>query len=139
MTFFLTITLLLSCAGLVVLLALKRYELTSGRLLMSGMRPKVGGVAHAGVMFVESVLPSLVVRWIQQLIVAARALAHKALARGILLFEHVLHRMLVSVRDMTTHAPSSGGPASAFLREVAEHKRTLQRRSSDKRAIFDEE
>ncbi len=137
MALFFSISLGVSATGLVLLLVLKRHELRTGRMFLARMRPQRGGVAHSGVMFVEHVLPSLVVSSIKQFFVATRLAARAALARGILLFEHVLQRMLLFVRDMT-QPPQGGGPASAFLREVAEHKRKLLEQKLDKRAIFDE-
>jgi hypothetical protein len=137
MAFFLTITLLVSALGLIVLLVLKRYEMKRGKLLLARIRPGAGGVAYRAVMFVESVLPALVVGGVQGLFLGVRALARRVMARTIVLFERVLHRMLAFMHDMT-RPPSGGGPASAFLQEVAEHKRALQKRSSGKGAIFDD-
>lgn len=137
MAAFLTIALLVSSLGLVVMLVLKRYELRTGKLVLAAVRPKRGGVAHSGVAFIEHALPSLVARSLARFFLAARAAAKTLLARGILLFEHALQRLLVVVRDMT-QPPQGGGPASAFLQEVADHKRKLLEEKLDKRAIFDD-
>ena len=137
MALFLTITLLVSSFGLVLLLALKRYELRTGHLFLAAVRPRAGGVAHAGVMFFEQALPSLMLRSLTRLVSGMRVAAKTTLARSILLFEHALQRMLLFVRD-TTGPAQQGGPASAFLREVADHKRKLLEEKLDKRAIFDD-
>lgn len=138
MELFLITTLLVSCAGLVILLSLKRFEMRSGKLIMGSVRPKVGGVMHSGVVFVESVLPALFIRSAKRLLSGMNVWIQKTFARAIVFFEQTLRWMLDSIHEMTTKPRQGGGPASAFLREVAEHKRKLQKRSAHKRAILDE-
>lgn len=104
---------------------------------MAGIRPRIGAAAHAGVMFVESVLPALALRALGRMAGGIRTLARRALAQGIVLFEHTLHGMLAFVHNMT-RPPQAGGPASAFLQEVAQHKRALQKRAPSKRVIVDD-
>lgn len=137
MIFFLTSTLLLSSLGIVSLLTLKRYETRTGHLVLAGVRPKVGGVLQTIVLFVEHILPALVRHTIASGWRALRDVLKRLLARGILLFELVLHRMLTYIHDVM-QPPQGGGQASAFLREVAEHKRKLLQRSPEKRVILDE-
>ncbi|HVV15294.1 MAG TPA: hypothetical protein VHD55_02775 [Candidatus Paceibacterota bacterium] len=137
MASFLTITLVVSASGLILMLALKCYEMRRGRLILASVRPKVGGAAHNAVMFIESVLPALFLRGARGLVAGARGLARRIVARSIVLFERLLHKMLVFMHDMT-RPPQAGGPASAFLQEVAEHKRALQKRAPGKRMILDD-
>ena len=103
MALFLTVLLCLSAAGLVVLISVKRWELTTGRVLISKLRPAAARVLGEGLHFVERRAPA----------------ALKDL-------ERLLERVLNTLRH-TTHV-RGGGEASAFLREVAEHKKSLQER-----------
>lgn len=137
MASFLTITLLASAFLLALMLGLKRFEMRRGRVLFSGLRPRTGGLMHRGVVFVESALPALAVGLAHGAGHGLRSLARRAMAQTILLFEQFLHRLLALMHDMT-RPPQAGGPASAFLQEVAQHKRALQKRAVSKRMILDD-
>ena len=126
MAAFFSITLAISIVGLLTLLILKHYEMTTGRVVLGGLRPKIGrgvpGMAH--------MLTARAVR-------AARERAQQALARAILFFEYNLERVLHLVRQKSQVSKGEGA-ASQFLQEVAAHKQKLLRRSPSKRVIFDE-
>ena len=137
MALFFTITLVLSSLGLVSLLVLKSYEMRTGRLFMGGLRPGLQRSLHGSVLFIEYILPGLARRGFGGVWAAARTVLKNAVARAILFFEGALERMLAFMRDLM-QPPRGGGEASAFLREVAEHKKKLLEKPAGKRAIFDE-
>ena len=127
MALFFTTTLGISIVGMVSLLALKRYELKSGKMFLQTIRPHLNRVFHRSLMFVERILPALVRHSIERLVVFLMRAAQRLIARTIVLAEYWLERVLDFLR-MTTHIPHPSAPASAFLREVAEHKKSLIKR-----------
>ncbi len=137
MVIFLTVLLYLSIAGLIGLLAVKRWEFTTGRVLFAGARPAAGAMLGEGLHFVERRAPALLKGFSWTLYRRLRAAFNLLVAWAVLYAERMLERVL-SVLRHTTH-PSGSGEASAFLREVAEHKRSLQKRSGKKpNAIYEE-
>ncbi len=138
MALFFSITLVLSALGLMSLLWVKSYEMRSGRLFMAGVRPAARRGLHASVLFVEYILPGLARRGWRSMLAAARSVLKAAAARAILFFEDTLERMLAFIRALM-QPPRGGGEASAFLREVAEHKKKLLEKPVGKREIFDAE
>lgn len=128
MVLFLTTLLGLSIVGMAAMLWLKRYELTTGRVVLSGIRPVVGTYLSRVFVWIEKILPALVRSQLSQAGQALRILAQRLIAQSILTFEHALERLLHTVREKT--APTrEPGEASAFLREVADHKKKLLHRS----------
>jgi len=138
MALFFSITLVLSGLGLVSLLMLKSYELRTGRLFMGNFRPTLQHGLHGSVLFIEYILPGLARRGWSGILAAVRTMLKNALARAILFFETTLERMLAFIRNLM-QPPREGGEASAFLREVAEHKKKLLEKPAGKRAIFDDQ
>jgi hypothetical protein len=134
---FFSITLAVSVVGLLSILLLKRYELSTGKMVLGKARPKVSRVSHDVVLTVEYILPSLVVRIIKRSIELVKDWLKQVVARAIFLFERMLEVLLHTVREKT-RPPRGAGEASAFLREVADHKRELLKRSRDERFIADE-
>ena len=132
-----TITLYTSIVGLMTLLLLKRFELTSGKTLFMSVRPRVNGFFHNALFFVEYVVPAIIRHLVKRLWHLLRTQAKLLLARAVVSFEQKLEHMLHLVREKT-EAPKSGGQASAFLREVAEHKKSLQKRTKKERVIVEE-
>lgn len=118
--------LFISIVGLVSLVCIKRWEMRTGRMLFAGARPSVGAAAHVFLTWVEGVLPSLIAMRTRQTFHALRIWLQRSVARGLLAAEQWLEGVLDSIRGVTEH-PQSNKEASAFLREVAEHKRTLLR------------
>jgi hypothetical protein len=137
MVFFFTVTLGASIAGLVLLLALKRFELATGRTLFLFARPGVNSLFQRTVVFIEHVLPMLLRAVARRLWQWIKVALLRTLARAIFIFEHLLERMLHTVREKTQGTRASG-EVSPFLREVAEHKKDLQKRSVRERMILDE-
>lgn len=131
MVTFFTVTLVVSIAGMMSLLVLKRYELSSGRVLLGRARPAVGNFFHRGLSWFEYVLPGLVRVGVKRLYSTMRRVVHVWAARLAVTAEQWLERTLQRVRH-TTAQPQSGHQSSAFLREVAEHKKKLmQDRAED--------
>lgn len=135
-TFFI-VTLAVSIVGMITLLMLKRYELNSGRIFLGSARPAVGHFFHRGLSWFEYVLPGLVRVGAKRLWGTARRLVHVWAARLVVVLESYLERALRRVRH-TTVAPKQGKETSAFLREVAEHKKKLQADLPDRSTIIEE-
>jgi hypothetical protein len=125
MVLFFCATLLLSILGLASLLYIKRWELRTGRMLLSGVRPALGGLSHKSLHWVERGLPVLATTYARRGVRAAHAALHRGAAWGLLLAERGLEYILEALRGVTEHPPKSNKEASVFLREVAEHKRQL--------------
>jgi len=126
MVLFFTATLGVSLLGMILLLWLKHYELTTGRVVFSGVRPLVGELLAAFTQWFQHRAPALAARVARRAWEALLSFLHRAVARGALWAEYALEHILRTVREKTTHA-RPGGEASDFLRQVAEHKKTLQR------------
>jgi hypothetical protein len=131
--FFIT-TLLLSIVGMAALIGFKRYELATGTVFLSAVRPYVASSLERGVRLLGETLPHRAQEFFRVEGERFRTWLHLMLARGIIFVEHTLEKVLHTVREKTepTHAP---GEASAFLREVANHKKKLQRRAPEHRTI----
>jgi hypothetical protein len=136
MALFFSITLCLSILGLTTLLGLKRYELKTGRIVFERVRPRVRQVLHDVVLIAQYLLPFLARRVLTNVLVAARVLFLRVIARIALFVEETLHRWLGAVEHMLQPHPS-GGQASQFLREIAEHKQSLLKRPAQRRAIIE--
>ncbi|MEI6863821.1 MAG: hypothetical protein WCK46_00400 [Candidatus Adlerbacteria bacterium] len=135
MVLFFTTTLFVSIVGLLSLLAVKRWELKTGNVLfLARVRPTVGTMAHVFLLWVERVLPALAAHHGQRTVAVVRAWTHRTIARGVLAAERGLEHTLDTIRGATDH-PKSSKEASAFLREVAEHKRRLLRRKPREKKI----
>ncbi|HWB33861.1 MAG TPA: hypothetical protein VG753_00855 [Candidatus Paceibacterota bacterium] len=137
MTLFFTITLAVSLLGLILMLAVKRREMRTGRVIFARLRPKHGGLLHSVVYFFERTLPVTIKYLVFRASEGVGAIIKRTFARAILLFEYALEHMLVFIRDLT-RPPQKGGPASPFLQEVADHKRELMKGSQEDHAIFEE-
>ena len=116
--------------GIVGLLSAKRYEMATGKVVFGEVRPKIGAFFHALLTLIERVFPALLSRSFRGVAQYASWFVHNGVARGVLALERGLERTLSVVRYATTHPPAeSAGKASAFLQEVAEHKKKLLKRS----------
>ena len=127
MEVFFTATLLISVIGLVSLLWVKNWEIRTGHVLMAGVRPRVGVMSHSFLIWIERVLPRLVTVYARRTARAVENWMHRATAYGLLAAEHGLERGLHSLRGVT-EKPRANREASAFLREVAAHKKKLLHR-----------
>lgn len=138
MTPFLIVLLCVSIAGLIMLLASKRWETATGRVLFSEVRPAAGRILGGGLHFVERRAPALLRELAWTLYRTVRRWLHVGTAWAVLRAEALLERVLHTLRHTTV--TSGNGEASAFLREVAEHKKLLQKSDSTekKNAIYEE-
>ena len=137
MVLFLIIILYVSMAGIGAILYTKHWETAHNKLMMSRARTKAGEALGAGLNLVEKRAPELVRGAALRGYAAARLLLHKGVAWSVLQVERMLEKTLHTLRHTTQ--PRSEGEASAFLREVAEHKKMLQESSSkEKNAIYEE-
>lgn len=134
----LSITLAISIVGMISLLLLKRYELNSGRIFLGSARPAVGAFFHRKLMWIEYALPGLMRSGVRALYANLRILAHRAVAWVVVKVEQGLERALHNVRHKTTLAPRRGEETSAFLREVAEHKKKLQEDLPERATVIEE-
>jgi hypothetical protein len=124
MVFFFITTLGISVLGMIALLTVKRYELVTGKLLFAGARPKVGAFFQTTSRWGRQILPALAQRQIERAWRFSLTQTHRAAAYSVVTFEHALERVLSAVRERTGDVHTSGEP-SAFLREVADHKKHL--------------
>ena len=135
-TFFST-TLVIAILGLTGLIAAKRRESTTGRVFFSGVRPVAGHLLGKGLHFVERRAPALVRLGFSTLIAAAKTGIRFSVAWVVLRAERLLEKTLHTLRHTT--ATRGEGEASPFLREVAEHKKSLQEGTDRKQnAIYEE-
>lgn len=137
MVTFLTTLLLVSIAGLVSLIVIKRWEMTTGKIILGGIRPGAGRLLGEGLSFVEQGLPAFARRLIRRAYAASRLLLQQTVAWSVLHVERLLEKTLHTLRHTTQERGE--GEASAFLREVAEHKKSLLEQSGKERgAIYEE-
>lgn len=137
MDLFFIVLLCVSALGLIGLISVKHWELTTGRILFSGVRPAAGRALGAGLHFVERRAPAMLKSFARSAYRRLSAMLHLGVAWAVLHAEGALERVLNLLRH-TTH-PQSSGEASAFLREVAEHKKSLLERGDKKQnAIYEE-
>ena len=124
--FFLT-TLGVSVTGLLALILLKQWELSTGKMLAGSLRPAMHAFFHNVLVWFETVLPALLRERTSTLGKNLLAVVHRTTALLVLLTERLLERTLRFVHRSTDVRHRAAGEASAFLREVAEHKRKLLR------------
>jgi hypothetical protein len=122
MALFFTITLAISILGVCGVLWGKHWELTTGQVLLGSVRPRIDRFFQIVLFWIERVLPLLVRVYSRRAAAAALVALHRAFAWMVLEFERLLERTLHTVRHTTD---AKRGEASAFLREVAEHKKRL--------------
>jgi hypothetical protein len=134
-TFFIAL-LCVSIVGLIVLISLKRWEMHTGRVVLGSARPRASRALGEALYFAESGVPELVRRAIRKTYALIRLLAKRFIAWSVLHAERVLERSLRAVRGATQ--PAGEGEVSDFLREVAEHKKSLLKKSTKSRAIYEE-
>lgn len=132
-----SVTLGTSIVGMMLLLVLKRVEQRTGRVLLGRARPAVGRFFHACLVWFEHILPAMARRALARALHTLRLWVRDVVARGMVFFERTLELMLYAVREKT-QAPKGSGQVSAFLREVADHKKKLLKRSRSERVILEE-
>ncbi len=137
MVTFLLALLCISIVGLVTLLSVKRRELSTGRVMFGGLRPKAGKLLGQGMHFLERQAPAIATESARRAIARGRVASHRVVAWAVLKTERGLESTLQVLRGATQER--GAGEASAFLREVAEHKKSLLKRSGKKpNAIYEE-
>jgi hypothetical protein len=128
MLLYLTIVLIASSAALALLLYAKHWELTTGRMLLPGVRPHLESASQRMLSAIERHLPMALARMLGRLGLWLRIRARDLLARLIITVETTLQAILDHLKHgLSPSKGSSAAPSSAFLREVAEHKRKLTR------------
>ncbi|MEI7720305.1 MAG: hypothetical protein WCI89_03830 [bacterium] len=120
-------TLSLSILGILTLFALKQWELKTGKVLIGSIRPAVGEFFHTILFWIERVAPALVRTYAQHAAREVLAFVHRAVAFLVIVAEQLLQRLLHLIHHSTDVHRAATGEASAFLREVAEHKHKLLR------------
>ena len=124
MVLFWTGTLIFSCCALSCLIWLKRWEMSSGRVVGARVRPHINRFFHTVSLWVERILPTLVRMYVKIAWRKALRYIHKTTAVGVVRVERSLERTLHTLKH-TTDVRRGMGEASVFLREVSEHKRKL--------------
>lgn len=109
---------------MIIILSLKRYEMRTNKVFFAQARPRLGMFFSSALMWVEQVLPALIVHWGRRAYAQGRAVLRGAVAWGILATESLLERTLHVLRRKTS-VPRHGRDVSPFLQEVAEHKKKL--------------
>ncbi len=135
MVTFFTAMLSVSLVGIISLLAVKRFELATGKVLFGRARPD--GFFRKFFIFMERVLPAIIRYFIVSFGRYVRSHFQRSVAWVVLHVERLLERVLHTVRTRTTPPPGKG-EVSSFLRAVAEHKSKLVHSAPMDRAIFDE-
>lgn len=135
MVFFFLSTLGVSIVGMTGLLMFKRIELTTGRVVFERLRSTVGIFFHWALLWSEQVLPELLRLWARRAVTICRNVAREGIAQGILLLEGGLEWVLHLIRRTTSEPRRGNGEVSAFLREVAEHKKKILRRTRPKQKL----
>lgn len=124
MVFILIGILVFSIVGMVAILSVKRYELTTGKLILGSVRPGLSRKSSRAHFVVTRWLPAYVLYVLFRMYVYVRGWVQKLAARLVLFLERVLERVLIEVKERTTpnRAP---GEASPFLREVGKYKEEI--------------
>lgn len=123
---FFTVTLGVSIAGMITLLLLRRYELNTGHVFLAGSRPAIGAFFHRKLTWFEYVLPGLIRVGIKRSYQIVRGVLRVWAVRAALFIEQKLEQALRRVRHTTARVPRRGAKSSAFLKQVAEHKKKVQ-------------
>ncbi len=137
MTIFFTTTLVVSIVGMLALLVLKRWELSTGHVLGGRLRPALGAAMHRTLNWFEYTLPMLAKRQYHRSRLYMRALIHRLAALMVVLLERGLERVLKRLRH-NTNVPRNDAQASAFLREVSAHKKQLLKSTRKKQTLYEE-
>ena len=126
MTLILIIIFSVSSLGILALLVLKRWEIRTGGVLLGRRRKALGMFFDRVLIWVEEILPRLVRIYSKRGVAVLHTYTHWCVAHAVLYTEYLLERALFMLRRATS-APTSQTEVSAFLREVAEHKKRLLR------------
>lgn len=125
MIWFFIAVLAVSIVGMLSMLFIKRWELRTGRLLFAPARPRVSQAVEKSAFVAGTVAPLVARHWWEYALEWLKLFVHRAIAFVVLVVEKNLERVLRHIKH-TTDPRKLGGEASAFLREVAEHKKQIQ-------------
>ena len=137
MVTFFSSTLVFSLVGMILVLVLKRFEMRSGRTLFVRLRPFFNRFFHRSLVWVEYVLPDALETTLKRLVYALTRVVRGGVVEVMRFFEHKLEALLEAVRRRTRPPQGGNKEASTFLREVADHKRSVMHRKGD-HEIFEE-
>ncbi len=135
MVTFFTITLVISIAGIALLMTVKQIELSTGMVVLGPIRRPINRFFRTILVLIGRVLPALAHESLAHIAETTRTALLKLLARGILWFETLLHRTLHLIREKL-HPQHHRGEASAFLKEVGEYKKQLETDSKEEAKNF---
>ena len=135
MVLLLTAVLLFSCAGMALLFWAKNWELTTGRVLLAPIRPRLHTFSHNTLVFIEGHMPRALQQFAARAFVWMRTFARHSVARVLLSAESGLEHALYGLRHGIVPPQESQGQASQFLREVTEYKKRLMRRPRERRML----
>jgi len=130
-------TLILSILGMVGLLVVKQWELSTGMVLGARFRPALGALMHRTLNWFEYTLPMLVKQSWYRSVLYVRTVFHRLAALVVVVTERVLERTLKGLRHNTS-VPRNDTEASAFLREVSAHKKQLLKSTRQKKVTYEE-
>ena len=116
--------LIVSIVGLVSLIYVKYWELTTGKVVAVSVRPRVDRASKHTLVLFEQILPTLLRIYSRRIWLRLLAFVHRISAWIVLKTEQVLERTLHGLRR-STDVKRVPGEASVFLRQVAEHKKKL--------------
>lgn len=120
------LTLSVSIAGMVAILVLKRYEISTGALFFASVRPRLGGFFSRLSFATVRTIPLMARENRRRAAEMGGILLRYALAQAARGVEYGLEKILHVVREKTA-IERTPGEASPFLREVSDHKRQLVR------------
>ncbi len=120
-------TLVFSIFGILLLFLLKSWEMRTGQMLAEPIRPTMSKFFHSVLFWVERVIPVLAREYAERALRTSLGFVHRTVALLVLLTERTLQHILQLIHRSTDVKLHARGEASAFLREVAEHKHKLLR------------
>ncbi len=134
MVFFFVTTFILAIIGMVAILSVRHWELETGNVCLTNVRPQMSRALRFVSLWCGHILPTLIRIYSRRAWRAISVSAHHTAARVAIKLEQLLEHTLHMVRR-TTEIPRGSGEVSAFLREVAEHKKKLLRYRDKKSTI----
>jgi hypothetical protein len=121
MALFFTLTLLISIVGMITLLAAKRYELNTGKLILAGVRPHISSFFEQAQRFGHTILPDLVRKSVERAVRYMLLKMHEVLARAVANLQRLLDKLIHAAQNRTGPV----GEPSSFLRQVSDHKKNI--------------
>ncbi len=135
MVTFFTMTLVISILALGALLVLKQIEVATGSVILAGVRPQVNRFFKTCLVLAGRVIPGLAQEGGAHVLTRMRTAAQVALAHVALRVETFLHNSLHMLRTKL-HPEQKRGEASAFLKQVGEYKKQLEKKEGEDSALY---